>query len=316
MRKSTVSGDFVAEMFSKFGTSETDEKKPPPPQPTPSPGADEEETLGQRRARLQAEAAARGDAPPTTRPGLRSSHSLADLLAANPLNANNQARKVSNEMLVSHLPPGSLLQQNEVAEERRKAQRLTVNMRASSYGAQLLPTAYDKNDDDVPLAAKIQAYKNIMKGTPTTSSTGAGAQMPMMGIMPDQRNSFMPGMMPMNMNMMSQPNLSMMQSQSMMMGMQPNMPIGFQYPQQQHPGMGVRQSSYPMLGMGMQMGMGMGGNGMNMNMPMGMNMPGMGMGMGGMGMGMGGMGGVGMMIPPMDPRQRDQIDQWMQGIHH
>jgi len=122
MRKSTVSGDFVAEMFSKFGTSETDEKKPPPPpQPTPSPGADEEETLGQRRARLQAEAAARGDAPPTTRPGLRSSHSLADLLAANPLNANNQARKVSNEMLVSHLPPGSLLQQNEVAEERRKA---------------------------------------------------------------------------------------------------------------------------------------------------------------------------------------------------
>jgi hypothetical protein len=50
----------------------------------------------------------------------------------------------------------------------------------------------------------------------------------------------------------------------------------------------------PMGGMGMQMPMGM--NGMPMQMPM--------------------MNGMVMMGPPMDPRQRDQIDRWMQGIRH
>jgi hypothetical protein len=45
----------------------------------------------------------------------------------------------------------------------------------------------------------------------------------------------------------------------------------------------------------------MGMNGMPMQMNMGMGMP--------MGMGMGMMQG-----PPMDPRQRDKIDRWMQGI--
>ncbi|KAL6702920.1 hypothetical protein ACN47E_000821 [Coniothyrium glycines] len=306
VRKSTVSGDFAAEMLSKLGATGLDEQKPSQLQPAPSTvvveeDEGEEETLGQRRARLQAEAAARDNAFPAAQHGLRSSTSLANLLAANPLHNANQARKVSNEMLVSHLPQGSLLQQNEVASERRKAQRLTQNMRASSHGTQLLPTAADKNDDDVPLAAKIQAYKNIMKGvsTPTASSTGAGAQMPMMNMnmVPDQRSSFMPGVM--GMGMMGQPNFNMMQQQSMMMSMQSQMPTPFQYPQQ-HPGMGIRQSSNPMMmnGMGMQLPMN--------SMPMGLN------NMNGMGMG----AGMNMMMQPMDPRQRDQIDQWMQGIRH
>jgi hypothetical protein len=33
-------------------------------------------------------------------------------------------------------------------------------------------------------------------------------------------------------------------------------------------------------------------------------------------MNMGVNGGMGMMMPPMDPRSRDQIDRWMQDIQH
>ena len=328
LRQSTVSGDFAAEMMSSLGASAGEEKKQERPQPTPSPGIEEEETLGQRRARLQAEAAARGEAPPAgARPGLRSSLSLANLLSANPIDTTNQARKVSNETLVSHLPQGSLLQQNVIAEERRKAQRLTQNMRASSYGNMdpLLRNVADKKDNDEALAAKIQAYKNKMAGISTHNSMMFNGQMmgtPNMSStnLPGQHESFMPGMMSMNgMGMMSQPNLSLpltpMQQPMMpmnmgMMGSGMQQPIGgFQYPQP-HPGM-MRQSSMmsmPMMGMGMNgmngMGMGMGMNGMPMSMPMGTGM--------GMGMGMQNQ----MMLPPMDPRQRDQIDQWVQGVRH
>ena len=138
-----------------------------------------------------------------------------------------------------------------------------------------------------PLGQKIQAYKN--------------AQNPMM-MNGQQRMSTMPqqGMMgmqmPMQMNGMQQPMMGQMGPMGMQMGMQ-------------QPGM-MQQN--PMMGMPMQM------NGMGMQMPMqmnGMQMGGMQMPMGMNGMNMGMMQG-GMMGPPMDPRQRDQIDRWMQGIRH
>ncbi|KAJ4371609.1 hypothetical protein N0V83_004829 [Neocucurbitaria cava] len=334
VRKSTVSGDFAAEMFSKLGFPESEEKKQERPAPTPSPGlGGEEETLGQRRARLQAEAAAaRGDAPPppsTTRPSLRSSMSLANVLSANPIDTTNSARKVSNEALVSHLPQGSLLHQNVLAEERRKAQRLTQNMRASSYGDPLLrgvsaDKSGKKDDEDGALAAKIQAYKNRMAGIgPMPMMFNGGMNMSSMNLGMSgqgQRESFMPGvgggagMMGMNgMGMVSSSNLSMPMNMNMNM-QQPMMPMnmgmggGFQYPQAQANPNLMRQSS--MMSMPM-MGMGMGGmNGMNgMGMNMGMGMP--------MGMGMGMQSSPSMMVqPPMDPRQRDQIDQWVQGVRH
>ena len=254
------------------------------PKPTPSPGAEEEETLGQRRARLQAEAAARGDTLAPARPGLRPSFSMADVLSANPIDVHNQARKVSDQQLLSHLPQGSLLAQNVVAEERKKTERMNANMRASSYGSfdPLVRARQDKIDEDQPLALKIQAYKNKMAGV-------AGPQPGMMynpmassmSLADQQRQSMMMGM-----NMMPQPN-GMMQQQQMMMPM--NMNMGMMQPQ-----------------MGMQMPMN--NMGMMMNMPMGMQMNGMQMPMG--------MNGMGMMMPPMDPRQRDNIDRWMQGIQH
>ncbi|KAF1944846.1 hypothetical protein EJ02DRAFT_452180 [Clathrospora elynae] len=295
VRKSTVSGDFAAEMMNKFGAPESEAKGNDAPRPTPSPGAeDEEETLGQRRARLQAEAAARGDEPPPapTRPVLRSSGSLADLLAANPLDQSNQARKVSDQMLISHLPQGSLLHQNVLDQERKKQQRLTATMRATSYGSMdpLLRGVVEKNDDDVPLGAKIQAYKNSQN--PMFNGHGHGQGNAQMMPSPQQ------AMLGMNaMGIMSQPNLSMsmpMQNQQMMpMGMGMGV-MGMQQPQ--HPGM-LRQSS--MMSMPMQM------NGMQMGMQMPMGMNGMPLMMQGQ-----------MMGPPMDPRQRDQIDRWVQGVRH
>lgn len=302
-RKSTISLDFASEMMSKFGVQETADKDAAP-QPTPSPGAgEEEETLGQRRARLQAEAAARGDVNQNARPGLHPSLSMADVLSANPIDVHNQARKISDQQLISHLPQGSLLQQNVVAEERRKAERQLQNMRSSSYGAYdpLVRAAPQKNDDDQPLALKIQAYKNKMAGIsgpdqPSQSMMHNG--MPMN--MPGARESVMPNqnmMMGMNgMGMMSTPNLGMMNMN--MMGMQQPQMMGMQGGMNMGMGMNMRQPSM-----------------MNMQMPMQMN----GMPMMGMGMPMNGMNGMamgGMMMPPMDPRQRDNIDRWMQGIQH
>lgn len=289
VRKSTISMDFASEMMNTIGVGDEAEKDKQAPKPTPSPGIEEEETLGQRRARLQAEAAARGETAPT-RPGLRTSMSMADVLSANPIDVHNQARKVSDQQLISHLPEGSLLQQNVKAEERRKAERLQTNMRASSFGAYdpLIRAAPEKNDDDTPLALKIQAYKNKMSGLTSAQAPGMmynGMATPNMSSMAlnDPRQSMM------GMGMMPQPTLNMLPQQQMMpmnmgmMGMQPGMT--FPYPQAN----GMRQPSM-------------------MNMPMGMHMNGMMMPMG--------INGMGMMMPPMDPRQRDQIDRWMQGIRH
>lgn len=289
VRKSTISMDFASEMMSKFGAAESADKGKEVPKPIPSPGA-EEETLGQRRARLQAEAAARGEVPGVARPGLRPSLSMADILSANPIDGGNQARKVSDQQLISHLPPGSLLAQNVVAEERKKTQRMNANMRASSYGSYdpLIRAAPEKDDEDQPLALKIQAYKNQMAGIGQSQpgmmyNTMSTPNMSSMNLH-DPRQSMMPNqMMGMGMNPMGM----MMQPQ---MGMQ--MPMGMMQPQ-----------------MGMQMPMnGMGGAPSMMSMPMGMQMNGMPMQMG--------MNGMGMMMPPMDPRQRDNINQWMQGIQH
>jgi hypothetical protein len=242
VRKSTVSTDFASEMFSKLGVSDGGDKDIS--NPMPSPGIDEEETLGQRRARLQAEAAARGDAP-TTRPNLNPSLSLADVLSANPLDTHNQARKVSDRELISHLPQGSLLQQSVVAEERRKTQMLSQNMRASSYSPLL------RNMNDKQATAGARAPSMLLNSHPNIAA---------------QRESAMPqGMMMNGMGMMSQPNLmqnpQMMNMNMGMMSMQPQM--GFQYPQ---PVPGMRAPSM----MGMPMG-GMPMMGMNGGMPM-MNM--------------------------------------------
>jgi hypothetical protein len=326
VRKSTVSGDFAAEMLSKLGVDDSPKATKDAPSASPAPEDGEEETLGQRRARLKAEAEARGDIlTPGVRPALKSKMSLADVLSANPYDDQHQARKVSNEQLMSHLPAGSLLHRNAVQEERRKAQRLTQNMRASSYGMPGNPlvsgglSVHSKDDEDQPLALKIQAYKDRMAGLGPQEQPRAQSMMfnPMMNMSQPNMIMSMNGM-PMQNPMMMQPQMQM-GMQNPMMGMN-NMGMMSQMSLQQpamHPGMGNRQSSLPM-----QMSMMQGGPQMNvmggpqMNVMGGMPMMQGGVGM--QGMGMGGMQGAmmdpAMMLPPMNTQQRSNIEGWMKGI--
>ena len=100
-----------------------------------SPQPEEEETLGQRRARLQREREASGEQSRNVSGGstdprpplLRSSSSLANLLAANPIGQRASAK--------SHQPAqGSLLHANERLQAKQRNQLLSTNQRSSSYG--------------------------------------------------------------------------------------------------------------------------------------------------------------------------------------
>lgn len=309
VRKSTVSGDFAAEMLGQFGVKE-DEK----PQPAASPANEgEEETLGQRRARLQAEALARGDANPHgSRPPLRASMSMADVLGAHPIDPNNFARKVSEEQLLSSLPQGSLLHKNAVKQEQRRMSRMDMNRRVSTYNLEqpLLGEGVGRATEDQPIGAKIQAYKDKMAGTgaATPMTAPALSSNPMMNpsmssvnLLAGQRNSYFPQAQPQQ-PMMGMPGYGVMPQS--MMGMQMNMmgmPMGgmqgMGYPQMNAMGMpGMRQSSMinlpTMGGMNMNMGMMQPGAGMQQNM------------------------GTLMVEPPMDPRQRDAIDRWRSAVMH
>ena len=83
----------------------------------------EEETLGQRRARLQREREASGE----QRPPLKSSNSLANILSANPIGS----RQASKEHQAAQ---GTLLHASAQKQAKNKAQLSGMYMRASSYG--------------------------------------------------------------------------------------------------------------------------------------------------------------------------------------
>ncbi|KAL6717615.1 hypothetical protein ACLMJK_005530 [Lecanora helva] len=117
-----VSGDFASEMMSQFGAPSPSAQTPQASNPTQTP--DPEETLGQRRRRLQAEAAANGkprqpsggggsipnnvdgaSSPPThQQPSKR--RSLADILSAHPAAGagTSSARALSNEIKFAPAP--------------------------------------------------------------------------------------------------------------------------------------------------------------------------------------------------------------------
>ncbi|EMC98353.1 hypothetical protein BAUCODRAFT_146896 [Baudoinia panamericana UAMH 10762] len=103
--------------------------------PTEAGTAAEEETLGQRRARLQREreiagehSAAGGDA--STRPNLlRSTSSLANLLATNPVGTRKLSRK--------HEPAeGTLLHANAHQQAQQRQQILNTNRQSTLYGVE------------------------------------------------------------------------------------------------------------------------------------------------------------------------------------
>nr|POE74564.1 hypothetical protein CFP56_37095 [Quercus suber] len=100
-----------------------------------APPEAEDETLGQRRARLQREREAAGtSAQASARPALKSSNSLASLLTTNPAGLRNMSRSRD------HTPAeGTLLHANAQAQSRHKQALLNTNIRSSSYGVLHLP---------------------------------------------------------------------------------------------------------------------------------------------------------------------------------
>lgn len=128
---------FADEWASQFGNSDPNqeagtgaEKKA---SPALSQGDDEPEgeTLGQRRARLQREAAAGGGSRNTSGGSgapLRSSTSLANLLASNPAGSRNTAMSRAHTAAT-----GTLLHSSAQAQAKARSQLMNTNMRSSSY---------------------------------------------------------------------------------------------------------------------------------------------------------------------------------------
>jgi len=128
---------FADDLLSQFGGLDVKETPTTKSNPAEKPkatdaGAEEEaeeETLGQRRQRLQREREASGEQQPAgaaARPNLnRSSTSLADLLAANPI----VARKSSREQ---KLVEGTLLHASARDQAKAKADLINTNTRSTS----------------------------------------------------------------------------------------------------------------------------------------------------------------------------------------
>lgn len=161
------------------------------PRAMPPEGGEEEETLGQRRARLQREREDSGQkrnvsdpaALNNTRPQLHPSTSLANLLTAHPIQAPAKAIRPG------HAPAaGSLLAMNSRAEEDNRRKLKQQNARSTSYN--VLPKS----------------------GMATSKSMPAGLiQSPTGGYFPNmqQQQSYMQPPMPQNMGMYTPMNAGM-----------------------------------------------------------------------------------------------------------
>ncbi|KAK8183993.1 hypothetical protein BC567DRAFT_206149 [Phyllosticta citribraziliensis] len=347
MKSRPVSGDFATELMGQFGDSKekdsdgkADSKTDADitPRPAQPAGPEEEETLGQRRARLRAE----GNAPTTgnpLRPSLTASRSLADILSMFP--AKNEARRVSDDQLLDKLPRGSLLQKSEHNKAKTRAILKEGNSnRRSSYGPMLdLPSPREQqgrtksmlhlssNSGERGLLAdqtRTQTGLAAITGTSnqprqqrmSTMTLGAGPATAPQTPMPAMDGNYMAqpaGMMNMNMGMGMQQTPQMM-GMGMMMPMNTfNMNMGNMSMPNMMAGMGnmnmmpnqmMMQPAYGMQGMGMA-GMNMGYGGVGMGMPM----AGMGM-QSGMGFG----GQAAMPDNTLNPERRDAIDRWRQSV--
>ncbi|EKG13287.1 hypothetical protein MPH_09569 [Macrophomina phaseolina MS6] len=334
MNSRPISGDFASEMMSQFGVlKDGEEKNGPKKDASPkTPGAvnEEEETLGQRRARLQAEAVARGSTTPSglspgnpLRPPLKASRSLADILSAHP--AGHQADKISNDALLSSLPQGSLLHKNEQKTASRHANIREGNKRSTSHSLEkplldVPPPASDARTKSMVLDGASGGRGLLGKdyGTGLSAARRTSGQRQL-----DRRASMMTiGANTMgNNNMgMSMPNMN----QSGFLAPQTGM-MGMGMPMQQQPmmmGMGMPMQT-PMMNMNMGMGMGYGMQPMMgqpygmqpmMGQPYGMQpVNGMQMGMQ-TGMGMGVSNQMQLDSGMLDPGRRAAIDRWRQDV--
>ena len=138
-RPRVVSVDLASEIMSQFGGLPSSEQPPPPEstgsnRPTTTAPDLEEETLGQRRKRLQAEAVAKSpdvsgesnEAAAALRPALPQRRSMADLLQAHPA-AGAGVRSISDELKFAPAP-----------KMRNTAWTMQVNQQAGHTNASVL----------------------------------------------------------------------------------------------------------------------------------------------------------------------------------
>lgn len=191
---------------------------------------EEEETLRQRRARLQREAQQQNQMqqtaesqPEPVRPALRTTPSMADLLHNVPVGAT---RRVSDKDLVSNLPQDSLLRQSE---EKKAARREMMN---GIRNAQRAPSGNFGGKPLLDMSGVNMSKHGIAPtgfrgGHFNNGYGGVGASQAMSGSMIDLQQS---------MAMIAQQNqvaLQMMQ-QNAMVGMQGQMMPGLPMPGHRH----------------------------------------------------------------------------------
>ncbi|PNS16668.1 hypothetical protein CAC42_4632 [Sphaceloma murrayae] len=335
---------FEADVLSVLGGPVDKASPASPADPKAEP---EEETLGQRRARLQREALASG----AERQPLKQSMSLANLLSSVPLDASKE-RMERDRRNASNPAPGTLLGMNDAKTREQKEKLRLGNSRKSSYFDRGARPAVDPastnayppangyvgnagNGMGSRRASTLLGLQTNGNGTPSAnqafgSGPSAGAAVGSgMGAVAGLGSMANPGM---NLQGTYQQQMAQQHQQQLLN------PLAFQsfVPSAGGGGLGMGggMAAYDGGGMSMGMGMGMGmqtgamaapgyavqnpmamynnnmGYGMGMGMGTGM---GMGMGMGyGMGMGMG--YGYGMQDLSMDPAQRDFIDQWRSSV--
>jgi len=354
---------FALDLLNDLGIKPEDTKPPPvvePPKPQPTPDS-ENETLGQRRTRLQAEARSRqasgntitgADAPPQARPALKTTRSMADLLASHPVGPGpgpDGTRKPSNDQPLG----GGLLAKSQVRQDAKKRNLIESNRRSSTFGLGR-PLVEVSGPADTYAALKAAPFMGGVynTGAGATATAASTPGMMMGGVsgadVGGQRGGYFPQQQQQQQHQRAQSynygsgmgmatHMAQSNPNLMMAGMPTPTPMsmagtpgaaaygyGAQMPYQQPAmnGMGMSQMYDPMAV-----------NVMQMQMQMQMQMSGMGMQNGihghgiNMGMGMGvpnGMSGS-MSTPgqmplgmgeelPMEAKRRALIDRWRQSI--
>ena len=282
---------FTDDVLSQFGGLDIKDKDATAGAKEGKPADEEEETLGQRKARLAREREGGGGSREVSggsnRPPLKTSNSLGNLLNTNPIGPTRQTAK-------QHQPAqGSLLHASQQAQANSKQQLLNTNMRSMSYG---LVDARPNTSRD-PLTgngllgrqasgqAPAGGFANGLYNNGTGMAQPAlqtSASKPMMGMNGVGNHYFAPATMPLS---YGQPTMgSYAQQQQQMMN-----PLAY------NALTGGAPVYHPMMGLGGTYAYGAQMGGMN------------GIGYGGMGMPMA-------MEEPMTPQQRSAIDQWRMSV--
>lgn len=151
-------GGFVGDALSQFGVQDTKAAAEPMSEEAP-----EEETLGQRRTRLQREREARkvsdpAAAPTAARPPIRSSNSLANLLAAHPTGPYAGVRNAKEPA------PGSLLSSNQQHQAEAKRKLVEQNVRSMSYTARGQPQQMQYTPQPANIFSGLQTSASMPMG--------------------------------------------------------------------------------------------------------------------------------------------------------